>query len=407
MTSLALINNAVLNSSATGYKGLADRLFAACFNRLVYAQIWEDPLIDLAALDLAPGARVLTIASGGCNALAYLMHRPSAVHVVDLNGAHLAMLAIKRAAIAGLPDHREVLAFLGDAADPANAERYTRWIAPRLDEVSRTYWETPDWRGRPRYTAFTRHAYRHGLLGRSIGFAHRVVRLLGGDLAKVAEARDMDEQRRLFERHVAPVFDHGLVRWLANRPLALYSLGIPPSLFEILRQDAKRQGLTLAELFRERLRHLACDFPLFANCFAGQAFARRYDTRHDSALPMYLQRAYYDSIRSNLDKLYPHHAGLTDVLRDMPMESLDAYLFLDAQDWMDRAQLNDLWWEVTRTAAPGARVVFRSGGSQSPLEGRLPPDLLAAWRTDPEHNARLHRWDRSALYGGTHLYIRN
>jgi S-adenosylmethionine-diacylglycerol 3-amino-3-carboxypropyl transferase len=51
-------------------------------------------------------------------------------------------------------------------------------------------------------------------------------------------------------------------------------------------------------------------------------------------------------------------------------------------------------------------VVFRTGGATSPLERMLPADILAAWRTDPEHNRRLHASDRSAIYGGMHLYER-
>ena len=163
----------------------------------------------------------------------------------------------------------------------------------------------------------------------------------------------------------------------------------------------------MAELFRERMRRLACDFPLGENCFAGQAFARQYDTSRDDALPMYLKRNNYETIRANLGTLFPHHANLTEVLREQATESLDAYLFLDAQDWMDGAQLTDLWWEVTRTAKHGARVVFRTGGSESPLEKKLPPDLLSAWITNADKNRALHDRDRSAIYGGTHLYIHN
>ncbi|MNT28593.1 hypothetical protein D3C72_1642890 [compost metagenome] len=73
---------------------------------------------------------------------------------------------------------------------------------------------------------------------------------------------------------------------------------------------------------------------------------------------------------------------------------------------MDDAQLNALWREVTRTAARGARVVFRTGGSASPLETRLAPQVRAAWHTDPDHNRELHRRDRAAIYGGVHLYIK-
>lgn len=399
MNTKALIDQAVFNDSTTGRKAWADRLFAWWFNRLVYAQIWEDPQTDLDALQLQPGARLLTISSGGCNALAYLSARPAAVHAVDLNQAHLSMLALKRAAFERLPDHDDLLAFLGDAARPDNGERYRR-IAPALDAQARRYWDGRDPSGRRRHSLFTRHAYRHGLLGRFIGFSHTLVRLLGGRLDAVMQARTLDEQAVLFERHVAPVFSSALVRWLSRQPTALYSLGIPPSQFDAIRRDS---GGDLAEEFCRRMRRLACDWPLQQNCFAQQAFGRRYDTRHDAALPMYLQRRHHATIRDHLGALHAHHQTLTQFLQSQPAQSLDAYLFLDAQDWMDTRQLTALWQEVTHTAAPGAKVVFRTGGVDSPLPGRVPAALLSQWHTDEARNRALHATDRSAIYGGVHL----
>lgn len=403
MTTKALIDATVLNSTTTGRKGLADRLFASWFNRLVYAQIWEDPVSDLDALALKPGAHVLTISSGGCNALAYLSANPGAVHAVDLNATHLATLEIKRAAIRHLPTYEDVLAFLGSASEPENIQRYQRWIAPHLSEDVREYWEARTLSGRPRYHYFSKHFYRHGLLGDFIGLSHGVVRLLGGNLGKVAQAEGLEAQRAAFEKYVAPVFRNPLIRFLANRPAVLYSLGIPPSQFEAIRNDANGG---MSQDFCQRMRRLACDWPIRENCFAMQAYARRYDPAVQSSLPLYLQRAHYETIKARLDQLHSHHVTLTDFLVEQPSESLDAYLFLDAQDWMDAAQITALWREVTRTAAPGARVVFRTGGTVSPLEAKLPADVLAHWRTDVANNQRLHATDRSAIYGGMHLYER-
>ncbi len=45
--------------------GLSERLFARLFTGLVYPQIWEDPEVDMAALEIRPGDRIVTIASGG------------------------------------------------------------------------------------------------------------------------------------------------------------------------------------------------------------------------------------------------------------------------------------------------------------------------------------------------------
>src|SRR6202171_197536 len=67
-----LIADAVRNSRGEAEATVWDRLFAFWFRRLVYTQIWEDPEADLAALQLPLASTIVTISSGGCNALSYL-----------------------------------------------------------------------------------------------------------------------------------------------------------------------------------------------------------------------------------------------------------------------------------------------------------------------------------------------
>ena len=71
---------------------------------------------------------------------------------------------------------------------------------------------------------------------------------------------------------------------------------------------------------------------------------------------------------------------------------------------MTDAILTKLWSEITRTARPGARVIFRTAAEESLLPGRIPSDLLARWRYDRERCRAWTARDRSAIYGGFHLY---
>lgn len=67
-----LLDSAVNNTSIFSRKGFLDRLFTQWFNRLVYPQIWEDPRVDIEALQIDKHSRIFTISSGGCNVLNYL-----------------------------------------------------------------------------------------------------------------------------------------------------------------------------------------------------------------------------------------------------------------------------------------------------------------------------------------------
>lgn len=64
---------------------------------IAFAQVREDPTVDLAAVKmLGPGARVLMVASGGCTA-AFLAARArlSHLHLVDVNEAQLGLTRLK------------------------------------------------------------------------------------------------------------------------------------------------------------------------------------------------------------------------------------------------------------------------------------------------------------------------
>jgi S-adenosylmethionine-diacylglycerol 3-amino-3-carboxypropyl transferase len=72
---------------------------------------------------------------------------------------------------------------------------------------------------------------------------------------------------------------------------------------------------------------------------------------------------------------------------------------------MSAAQLNALWAEMTRTARPGARAVFRTAAEASPLPGRVRDDVGSRWHYDAERSRELAARDRAAIYGGFHRYV--
>ncbi len=398
-----LISRAVLQRRASGTDGLLDRLFAAWFHNFVYNQIWEDPAVDLEALELDAGSRVVTIASGGCNILNYLLAGPRSITAVDLNPAHVALARLKLAAVRHFPDHEAFFRFFGAADEAANLRAYVRYLRPHIDEETRRFWETRvPFTGR-RINYFVKGLYNHALLGRFIGAAHRAGRFLGGDPARLLTATSLVEQQRIFDDSVAPVFERRMVRALCRLPLSFYSLGIPPAQYEALKREADGD---IVGLFRERLRRLACDFPIENNYFAWQAFGRSYDLDRRQAVPAYLDADNFARLRQAVDRVEVRLVSMTDFLAAQKAASHDAYVLLDAQDWMAAEPLNALWREIGRTARPGARVIFRTAGTASPLPPALAPDLLAPWRYEEARSAALLERDRSAIYGGFHLYRR-
>jgi len=397
-----LLDKAAHQKPANTKRGALERLFTLMFQGFVYNQIWEDPAVDLSALAITPEHRLLTIASGGCNVMNYLAADPAKIIAVDLNPNHIALTKLKLAALKNMPDYDTFFRFFGQANDKANRPAYDKYLRKQLDDETREYWE----KNRPlrgkRINMFGKNLYRYGLLGRFIGILHAVAKLHGKKLDPILQARTPEEQRRLFERDIAPLFEFKSIKLLSKSPVSLYALGIPPAQYD----ELVAAGDPVAVL-RERVERLACDFPINENYFAWQAFGRGYDVEHKEAVPDYLRRDVYDVIRTRTDKVEVHHASLTDFLEAQPPQSLHRYVLLDAQDWMNSDQITALWREIDRTAdARDARVIFRTAGPDSPLPRKLPADVLAPWTYLEQESKAWHAKDRSSIYGGFHVYAR-
>jgi S-adenosylmethionine-diacylglycerol 3-amino-3-carboxypropyl transferase len=394
-----VLHVAVHRFKAATVDGVRERIFTFFFKGLVYPQIWEDPELDLKALALPSGARMIAIASGGCNVLSYLTADPERIVAVDLNRAHVALTRLKLAALRHLPSYDSFYRFFGAADEKANVAAYRRFLSHAIDDDTRRYWEGRDITGRRRITLFSRDLYRHGLLGYFIGAAHFTARFYGVDPRNIMRASTVDEQRTFFATALAPLFDKRLVRWATSRKLSLYGLGIPPAQYEAL-----AAGGAMASVLRERLERLACAFPLKENYFAWQAFSRSYADDMAGPLPPYLRPQHFAEIRDRSGRVDVVHGSLTGALAAEEPASFDAYVLLDAQDWMTDAQLNALWAEITRTARPGALAIFRTAAEATLLPGRVDAALLARWRYDAERSRILGAEDRACIYGGFHLY---
>ena len=384
-------------------RGAMERLFTLMFQGFVYNQIWEDPSVDLEALELAPHHRLLTIASGGCNILNYLAAAPAQIIALDLNPNHVALTKLKLAALEHLPGHESFFRFFGAANGNDNVEAFDTWLAGPLDAGTRAYWQKKIGpRQRRRIEMFARSFYHHGLMGRFIGLLHVVARLHGKKLDRLLEAKTVGEQRAAFDTLIAPLFDSRAIKLISKSPVSLYALGIPPAQY-----DALVSSGNAIDVLRERVERLACDFPIQDNYFAWQAFGRGYDLANREAVPAYLRQENYGALKARIGNVSVHHASLVDFLKAQPAQSLHRYVLLDAQDWMNESQLADLWAQIDRTAdSRDAKVIFRTAGAESPLPEKLPESLLAPWLYHEWQSRVLHAQDRSSIYGGFHVYAR-
>lgn len=394
------IGSAVNQNTALSTEGMLERLFGHLFRGLVYPQIWEDPVADMNALNLTEADHIVCIASGGCNMMSYLCANPASIVAVDLSPAHVALNKLKLSAAMHLPDQASFYDLFGHANKAVNTRRFDRFIAPQLDAETKAYWEQGLVLGKRKHL-FRRGFYHHGLLGRFIGAVHLVCRIAGVKFQTLLNAKSLDEQKEFFENQIAPLYETRLVQFLAHRRASLFGLGIPPAQFDKLAADA---GGDIVAVLRERTRKLFCDFPIGENYFAWQAANRGYAPDGQGPVPPYLEVRNFEAVRANAKRVTVLNRSVTEMLAAQPDQSKSVYILLDAQDWMNDDQLNDLWSEITRTAMPGARVLFRTGGTDDILPGRVSAPILNQWQYDEVASREAKLQDRSAIYGGVHLY---
>ncbi|WP_321337343.1 DUF3419 family protein [uncultured Cohaesibacter sp.] len=394
------IHEAVKPNAGLSWEGVLDRLFSRFFQGLVYPQIWEDPVEDMNAVQLTSQDDVVCIASGGCNVMSYLCASPASIITVDLSPAHVALNKLKLAAASHLPDQASFYDFFGYANRANNIDNFDWYLAPNLDEQTLKYWDRKRIGGK-RKMMFSKGFYRYGLLGRFIGATHLVARFGRVDFTQLLKAQNLADQQAFYDQQIAPLYDKPIVKFLARRRASLFGLGIPPAQYDKLTADA---GGDILAVLQERTRKLFCDFPIDQNYFAWQAANRGYAPDGNGPVPPYLEAENFERLRTNADRLSIHNQSLNEMLIKQPDASKSVYFLLDAQDWMDDIQLNALWSEISRTARPGARVLFRTGGIPDILPGRVAPSLLDQWTYDEESSRTATERDRSAIYGGVHLY---
>jgi S-adenosylmethionine-diacylglycerol 3-amino-3-carboxypropyl transferase len=396
-----LIADAVRSTKDDEEATVWDRLYAFWFRRLVYTQIWEDPVADLAALRLPIGSTIVTLSSGGCNALSYLTAQPAQVYAVDLNEAHLALIKLKLAGLRAFSNYSDFWQFFGAADKPANSDLYRERLRPWLDAQARAYWDKRNIIGRPRHAYFADGFYRHGMLGRFIGLAHFAAKMSGIDPAILLNGKPDAPARIAALKRLDRVFHSPLARLITATPALLFGLGIPPRQRALL-----GGGAPLNDVLHRRLLRLIDGHPNEINYFAWQALHRGYAGPGDRCLPPYLQRRQYERMRNGAGLIIPQHASLRQFLESLPAREVDAVILLDSQDWMAIDEIRALWNAIDRAGSDNVHVIFRTAGEGSPIESDELASLRRIWRRDDERSAVGFELDRSGVYGGFHCYGR-
>ena len=351
---------------------------------------WEDPEVDRRGLAVAKDDTVLAITSAGCNALCLLLESPRRLICVDANPAQTALFELKLAAIASL-DHGSFFDIFG-ARHPARIhDVYGSSLRPLLSSAARRFWDR-------NVALVAKNIYRQGKMGCFMRVLQSYLKWVGLDesvLHRFLDSASLEEQRVQYERHIAPrLWSSYALRLFFSRPM-MYLAGMHPKQLSDLARVAP-----LNEIVRERVEHLLLDMPLQNNYFVSIAATGVF--RDERRVPPWLLFENFAKLKAYLGRIELHTGRLEDVLVSMPDRSISKYNLLDIFDWMTPSEFEACFGSIARTAAPRARLIYRS--TVPVLE---PPIAVARhFCVERELSRALLQQERSGTHGSVYVLAR-
>jgi S-adenosylmethionine-diacylglycerol 3-amino-3-carboxypropyl transferase len=373
-------------------------------NNLVYNTCWEDPRLDRRALQLTDRDRVLVITSAGCNALDYAIAGAGHVHAVDMNPRQNALLELKIAGIRQL-QFEDFFKLFGDGYHPRAAEIYQQTLRRALSPWAQAYWDRwIKFFDSPRRSFYFRGT--SGSFARGINFYINRVARVRNEITDLMDAQSTSEQARIYEG-IRDRFWRRSLRFAMNRDTTLSMLGVPKAQRQ---QIEKQYPGGILRFIEDSMEAVFARLPISDNYFWRVYITGRYTP---TCCPEYLKAENFQLMKErNVENVTVHTDSVQGFLEKSDV-AISRFVLLDHMDWLSDhffPLLESEWQAILRRAAPGARVLWRSGGLRTDFidevsvlrDGRptLLPELLTF---DTALAAELHELDRVHTYGSFYI----
>ena len=311
--------------------------------------------MDRRALGLSRDDTLLAISSAGCNVLDYALLAPRHIFAVDANPRQTALLELMIAAIRGL-EFDDFFAIFGRGFHARFDEIYRLKLQPMLSPFARGWWDTrTHW-----FASDEGSFYFHGLSGlvaRAFRAYFRLRPRLALGVGALFEARDLDEQRAIYDERVAPQLWNRGVNWMLSRQVTMSLLGVPHPQRKLV--QAQHEG-GIPGFVRHAVEYVFRHLPVSDNYFWRVYVGGRYDP---VCCPEYLKEANFLALQSGLiDRVSAHTETVTGFL-SRHEGLISRFVLLDHMDWMSSyypEALAEEWKAILEHAAPGARILLRS-----------------------------------------------
>jgi len=336
---------------------------------LKFAQVREDVRVELNLLDsMQPGARVLMIASGGCNVAALVASAQAAsIHAIDSNPAQLALSQLKLQLLYHASP-RARLAIMGHRTMPAMKRHYAlqRYLKPlnldisQLGPVELVSRQGPDFAG------------SYELI------FQQLCRIMQASIFRLVHIQK--DKRQLSPNQMDSLFYHACGK--------CFKLEYLQQIFGSAATQNRSRPFT--EHFYNCLRPYAFSPGLAYNPYLSQLINGNF--RHNCYPWLTAQRPRKQTkIRWSL-------ASFEQAIKDIPDESADFIQLSNILDWLTIEQATALLQQVQRVLSHKGLVLIRQLNSSLDI-----PTLNQQLHWDLQTAANLEQQERCRIY--SHLHI--
>jgi len=376
--------------------------------KIVFNTVWEDPRLDKEALKITKDDVLLTISSGGCNALSFLLDEPKQIYLVDRNPCQNALVELKIAAIKTL-EYEDFWKMFGDGALPQFSTKYYPRLRHLLSGESQRYWDSKSFYfdGKGLKKSF----YWRGTCGTVAWLVSWYVRMVPGlydGLQALLATKTVDQQKLVYDKFVAPRLWNKFINTILKSEFYLSWTGIPLPQQKLLAGVAGSSE-SVGKWIKAQLDIVCAELPFHENYFWRVYINGKYSKE---CCPEYLEEKNFRKLKGLVDRISVNTMTITEFLDKKPQEKISIHVLLDHMDWMAEKPdlLSEEWNAILKNSTATPRFLWRSaaGDAQFVLETDVTHKgekrkLKQILDMDRETANRLHQLDRVHTYTSLHV----
>jgi S-adenosylmethionine-diacylglycerol 3-amino-3-carboxypropyl transferase len=356
--------------------------------KLIFTLNWEDPEMDRIALKIKPGDSLMTITSGGCNTLSFLLQDPSVIFTVDINPSQSYVIELKITAMKYL-EYQEFIGFTGLSPIENRLGIYNRF-KDKMSESAVKFWDHNSEIIKKGFLINGRYETFVKLVG-------RFIRLIEGNrrVNDLFIDRSLEDQKAFSKKE----WDTGRTKFIFNAFFNKHILagrGLKANYFTF--DDGSN---TFAESFFKRFMKVIFEVPVKGNYFLHLYLKGCYKSLQE--VPDYLKEENYAIIKDRLDRINIITMDAQNWLPKVPSDSLNCFALSNICELMSLEDTLKLFKEVIRTAAQDSRVCFRN----LIIPREVPQELREIIVRDVDLTNRIFNSDRSFVYSKVAAYKLN